>query len=311
MRIKTVQREKIKHTFKVTATAKAENLAYISPEVSGQIKHIYVQKGQYVKKGQLLITINSNIVGSQIQELKTRLELANVMFDKQKTLWDQKIGKEVDYLQAKNQKESLEASLGTLNAQLGMSNIRAPFSGIIDDIYVKKGELAMPGRQMIDLVNLNSIEIEADISERYLPNIKKGDSVEISFPTYPELKTRAVINRTGNIINTANRTFKISVKINNKDKRIKPNMIAEINLSDYEGESISIPSIVIRNDSKGKFVYITKMIDGNKTAEKRYIITGHHSDNNTIILSGLSLGEEVITEGYNIVSSGSAIEIVK
>ena len=140
VRVKTVQKEITKHTFKITATANAENLAYISPEISGQIRQIHVKKGQYVKKGQLLITVNSNIVGSQIRELKTRLELAEIMYEKQKSLWDQNIGKEVDYLQAKNQKESLEANLGTLNAQLGMSRIRAPFSGIVDDIYIKKGE---------------------------------------------------------------------------------------------------------------------------------------------------------------------------
>jgi RND family efflux transporter MFP subunit len=192
-----------------------------------------------------------------------------------------------------------------------MSRIRAPFSGIVDDIYVKKGELAMPGRQIIDLVDLNTIEIEADISEKYIPNVKEGDSVSVDFPTYPDLKASAVISRTGHIINTANRTFKITVKINNKDKKIKPNMIAEINLSDYEGESISLPSIIIKNDSRGKYVYVVINEDGENKAEKRYIKTGLHSGDNTIVDSGLNVGDEVITEGYNIVNSGSVIEILK
>ena len=139
VKVQKIKKEKTKHTFSVTGTAKAENFAYISPEMNGQIKRIYVKKGQFVKKGQLLITLNSNIISSQINELKTRLELAEIMYEKQKSLWDQKIGKEIDYLQAKNQKESLEANLETLNAQLGMSRITAPFSGIVDDIYVKKG----------------------------------------------------------------------------------------------------------------------------------------------------------------------------
>ncbi len=275
VKVQKIKKEKTKHTFSVTGTAKAENFAYISPEINGQIKRIYVKKGQFVKKGQLLITLNSNIISSQIKELKTRLELAEIMYEKQKTLWDQKIGKEIDYLQAKNQKESLEANLETLNAQLGMSRIRAPFSGIVDDIYVKK-----------------------------------GDTVSVNFPTYPDLKKIAVINRTGNIIKTANRTFKITVKINNKDKKIKPNMLAEVVLSDYEGESISLPSIIIKNDNKGKFVFVVNAETGIKKAEKRYITTGLHSKDNTIIESGLNVGEEVITAGFNLVSTGAAIEIV-
>ena len=310
VKVQKIKKEKTKHTFSVTGTAKAENFAYISPEMNGQIKRIYVKKGQFVKKGQLLITLNSNIISSQINELKTRLELAEIMYEKQKSLWDQKIGKEIDYLQAKNQKESLEANLETLNAQLGMSRIKAPFSGIVDDIYVKKGEIAMPGRQVIDLVNLSMMEIEAEISEKYLPQIKKGDTVSINFPTYPDLKKIAVIYRTGNIIKTANRTFKITIKINNKDKKIKPNMLAEVVLSDYKGESISLPSIIIKNDNKGKFVFVVKTENDIKKAEKRYIITGLHSKDNTIIESGLNIGEEVITAGFNLVSTGTVIEIV-
>lgn len=310
VRIQSVKKEKTSHSFNVTGTAKAENLAYISPEMNGQIKRIHVKKGQVVKKGQLLISLNSNIVSSQINELKKRLELAEVMYEKQKKLWDEKIGKEIDYLQAKNQKESLEANLLTLNAQLGMSIIRAPFAGIVDEIYVKKGEMAMPGRQVIDLVNLNIMEIEADISEKYLPYIHKGDTVMITFPTYPELKKDVVIYRTGNIINTANRTFKISIKFSNKDKKIKPNMLAEITLSDYEGDDITVPSIVIRSDRIGSFVFIVKAEDKKKIAEKRYIKTGLHTGDKTIVLSGLNAGEEVITDGYSIVTNGSDLEII-
>jgi RND family efflux transporter MFP subunit len=309
--VKLVSKEKTKHTFSVTGTAKAENMAFISPEMNGQIKHIYVKEGQFVRKGQLLIALNSNIVVSQIKELKTRLELANIMFDKQKSLWDQKIGKETDYLQAKNQKESLEANLETMNAQLSMSMIKAPFDGIVDYIYVKEGEMGMPGRQVIDLVNLSLMEIEAEISEKYLPVINKGDSVTVTFPTYPGYKKGTIINRTGNIINTGNRTFKISVKIPNKDNKIKPNMLAELLLSDYQGESISIPSSVIKSDIYGNYVYVIKNDTGNKLAEKRYVKTGLHSQENTIIESGLNAGEEVITAGYNLVENGSIVEIVR
>ncbi|MCF6366679.1 MAG: efflux RND transporter periplasmic adaptor subunit [Bacteroidales bacterium] len=311
VKIIEAKKTKVKHSFSSTGTAKAVNMAFISPEMNGQIKRIYVKEGQFVKKGQLLVTLNSDVILSSIKELKTGLELAKVLYEKQKTLWEQKIGKEIDYLQAKNQKESLEAKLATVNAQYQMSIITAPFSGIVDEIYFKKGEMAMPGRQVIDLVNLNIMEVEADISEKYLPYIKKGDSVTVKFPTYPDLIKIATINRTGNIINRANRTFKVVVKIENKDKKIKPNMIAKIILSDYSGENYAIPSIIIKSDRKGNYIFIAKEENGKFKAEKRYIKTGMHTGNNTIVESGINEGEKIIAEGYNLINSGTTVEIVK
>jgi len=313
VKVKVIEAKKtnVKHSFTSTGTVKAENMAFISPEMNGQIKQIYVKEGQFVKRGQLLVTLNSDVILSSIKELKTGLELAKTMYEKQKTLWDQNIGKEIDYLQAKNKKESLEAKLATINAQYRMSRITAPFSGIVDEIYFKKGEMAMPGRQVIDLVNLNIMEVEADISEKYLPYIKKGDSVSIKFPTYPNLTKSAIVNRTGNIINRANRTFKVVAKIKNKDKKIKPNMIAEIVLSDYSGENYSIPSIIIKSDRKGEYIFIAKEENGKTTAEKRYIKTGMHAGDNTIIESGINEGEHIITEGYNLINSGTTIKIIK
>jgi RND family efflux transporter MFP subunit len=154
------------------------------------------------------------------------------------------------------------------------------------------------------------MEIEAEISERYLPVIRKGDSVTVSFPTYPGFEIKTTISRTGNIINTGNRTFKINVKFSNKDSKIKPNMLAELLLSDYQGESISIPSAVIKTDIYGNYVYVINDDQGNKTAEKRYVKTGLHSRENTIIEDGLKPGDAVITAGFNLVENGSHVQIV-
>jgi len=298
------KKNKIKHSFTVTGGVRAENMAYISPEMNGQIKHIYVKEGQYVKKGQLLVALNSEVIQNSVRELKTGLEFAKVMYEKQKTLWEQKIGKEIDYLKAKNQKESLEAKLATLNAQLRMSKIYAPFSGIVDVIYSKKGEMATPGRALIDFVNLSTMEAGAEVSEKYLPYIKKGDAVKVKFPTYPDLTKETTISQIGNIINPANRTFKIIVKIKNADKKIKPNMIAELVLTDYVGEDIAVPSIIIKKDRKGQYVFIANNREGKFIAEKRYIETGINTGDKTVIKKGINLGEKVITEGYNLVSTG-------
>lgn len=312
-KVKTVIAElkNVKHNFTSTGTVTAQNLAYISPEMNGQIRQIHVTEGQFVSKGQLLVSLNSDVIGSNITELKTGLELANVMFEKQKMLWEQKIGKEIDYLQAKNQKESLEAKLNTVNAQLKMSRIYAPFAGIVDEIYSKPGEMAIPGRQVIDLVNLDVMEIEAEVSEKYIPNIQKGDSVIISFPTYPDMIKKAIILRTGNIINPANRTFKIVVSITNKEKNIKPNMIAELTLSDYNGKNISVPSVIIKKDKEGYYVYVTAKKNEQDVAEKRYIEPGFQYGNFTVIDSGITVGESIITDGFNLINQGSHIQIVK
>ncbi len=309
LKVKTQEAKKIKvkHSFTVTGGVRAENMAYISPEMNGQIKRIHVKEGQYVKKGQLLVSLNSEVLQSSISELKTGLAFAKVMYEKQKTLWEQKIGKEIDYLKAKNQKESLEAKLATLNAQLRMSKIYAPFSGIVDVIYSKKGEMATPGRPLIDFVNLSTMEAGAEISEKYLPYIKKGDTVKVKFPTYPDLIKETTISQIGNIINPANRTFKIIVKIKNADKKIKPNMIAELVLTDYVGEDIAVPSIIIKKDRKGQYVFIANNKEGKFIAEKRYIETGINTGDKTVIKKGVSIGEEIIVEGYNLVSTGVEI----
>jgi len=305
------KKQNVKHSFTVTGGVRAENMAYISPEINGQIKHIYVKEGQYVKKGQLLVALNSDVMQSSISELKTGLNLAKIMFDKQKSLWEQKIGKEVDYLRAKNQKESLEAKLATVNAQLRMSKVYAPFSGIVDAIYSKKGEMATPGRKLIDFVNLNTMEAGAEISEKYLPHIKKGDIVEVKFPTYPNIVKKTRISRIGNIINPSNRTFKVFVKIENKDKKIKPNMIAELVVTDYEGEDFVVPSIIIKKDRKGEYIFVATTKDAKTISEKRYVKTGVNIEDKTIIKEGISSDVNVIVDGYNLVHSGMKIQIVK
>jgi RND family efflux transporter MFP subunit len=307
--VQEMKKIKVKHSFHSIGTVKAQNIAFISPELNGQIKKIFVKEGQNVVKGQKLLALNSDIILSSISELKTALSLAGTMYEKQKSLWNKGIGKEVDYLRAKNQKESLEAKLRTLRAQYKMSKIDAPFSGIVDRIYSKVGEMAGPGRQIIDLVNLNTMEVEIDISEKYLPYIKTGDSLSVRFPTYAGMLKKATVDRIGNIINRANRTIKVVVKVDNKDQKIKPNMIAEVLLSDYEGEDILVPSIIVKNDRKGKYIYIAKQENDKILAEKRYVITGKHIEDNTVISKGVIEGEKVITAGYNLVSTGVVVTV--
>ena len=308
--IKVVSLEKFDHFIEVSGTIEAVNAAFISPEMGGQIKKIYVNEGDRVSKGQTLASLNSSTIDKNIDELNTGLEYASIIFNKQKKLWDQKIGSEIDFLTAKNTKEGLKDKLETLKAQLELLIIKAPFDGIIDDIIQKVGELAAPGAQMMQLVNLNKLYINADVAETYLPVIRKGDRVELSFPTYPELAMNVPVHRIGNIIHPQNRTVNMQLKINNKNEQLKPNGLAIIQINDYSTDgALVVPSIVIKQDMKGSFLYIAKKGGKSFVAEKKYVQAGIFYKDQSMIISGLNAGDKVIIEGYNQISDGSEIEI--
>ncbi|OQX97569.1 MAG: hypothetical protein B6I20_12305 [Bacteroidetes bacterium 4572_117] len=295
------------HYVEASASLEAVNSAFISPEISGQIQTIHVQEGNFVQKGQLLVSLNSDIIKSSIKELETSLDLAKTVFLKQEELWKQKIGSEIQYLQAKNNKESLESKLNSLYIQRDKSRIKAPISGIVDVINVKKGELAMPGAQIIQMVNIGNFYVNADVSEKFIAAVKKGDKVIVSFPTFPDWKIDAKVYRTGNIIKQANRTFTLQAKINNKNNNLKPNMLASVKFLDFEmDEALVVPSIVIKEDFKGKYLYIVET-NSAPIARKKYVKTSLSNDEVTMIIDGINVGDKVITEGYNLVKDGMGI----
>jgi len=302
-----MEHQQFNHYFEVNGSVEAINAAFISPEINGQVKKIYVTEGQNVEKGQLLIKLNSSIIESSINEVKTALELATTVFEKQKQLWDKNIGSELDYLQARNNKESLESKLETLNAQIDMANIKAPISGIVDEVLVKEGELAIPGMQVVQMINLDGLYVNADVSESYITKVKKGDIVSLEFPSLPEIKMDVPVFRTGNTVKTANRTFVVQLKIDNVGHLIKPNVLAKIKINDYsKDQALMVPSIILKQDMEGTYLY--KVMDGN--AKKIYVETGKSYKGNTVVSSGLEVGDEVIVEGYSQVSDGKLVNIM-
>lgn len=305
--VQHVVQEPFNHYIEITGTAEAVNSAYISPEINGQVREILVKEGQHVKKGDLLIKINSSVTTNSINEIQTSLDLAVIVYEKQKQLWEKNIGSEIDYLQAKNNVESLEMRLATLYSQLDMAEIKAPISGIIDDISVKTGEMAGPGMIIIKLVNLDDVFINADVSEAYISNVKEGEKVQLAFPSYPDISMEVPVFRIGNIIKEANRTFKMQLKIKNKGHFIKPNILAKIRINDYSlDQTILIPSIIIKQDMKGSYVYIVD--PENKTAKKTYIQTGRSYLDITSVSGGLGSNDIVIINGYNQVSTGTKVK---
>jgi RND family efflux transporter MFP subunit len=309
VKVQTLTSSRFVHYVEASASLEAVNSAFISPEISGQVQAIYVQEGNFVKKGQLLVSLNADIIKSNIKELETSLALANTLYDKQKELWDQKIGSEIQYLEAKNKKESLDSKLQSLYLQLGKSKIKAPISGIVDEIAVKQGELAMPGAQIIQLVNISSFYVNADVSEKFIAAVKKGSPVKVSFPTYPKWIIDTKVYRTGNIIKQANRTFTLQAKINNKNNMLKPNMLAIVRFLDFETDNaLVVPSIIIKEDFKGKYLYVIED-KSLPVARKKYIKTSMSNDVGTMVTKGVEPNDQIIVEGYNLVKDGMAVVI--
>jgi RND family efflux transporter MFP subunit len=307
---KTMELEHFSHYFEATGNVKAVYEAYISPQINGQITGIFVKEGETIKKGQLLAKLNTDITDNTIQEVKTSLDLATTVYNKQKELWDKNIGSEIDYLKAKNNKEALESKLKTLQSQKDMATLKSPINGIVEKINLKKGEISAPGMQFMQIVNLDELYVDANISDAYLSKIKKGDLIEIGFPSYPDMKLKVPVYRTGNVVNLQNRTFLIEAKISNPGHKLKPNMLATININDYSAENtLIVPSIIVKQDIKGKFLYKIIKKDGVDIAKKVYVETGMSEGDKTMVTKGLQAGDRIIIAGYNLVADGISLRV--
>jgi len=309
IKVRTMDYVAFHHYFQVSGNVEAIEQAFISPEINGQVKEILVSEGDHVSKGQLLAKLNTSITENTIREIKTQLELANTLYEKQKQLWEKNIGSEVQFLQAKNNKEALESKLQTLEAQLDMAYIKSPVNGIVDLINIEEGELAMPGIQIMQVVNLKRMKITASVSEKYLPVIHRGDLVHLTFPTYPSLEMDVPVQRTGNVINLGNRTFPVELRVDNIDGKLKPNILALITFLDFSQEdALVIPSMIVKKDMKGEYVYVAVEQDGKSFAKKVYITTGRSYNDETMVVSGLKQGVKVIIEGYSLVTDGTEVK---
>ena len=310
--IKEMKNEAFNHYIIAYGEVKAKNYAMISPEMNGRIDKIHVPEGVRVKKGKLLVSLNADAINKQIQGIKSGLELATKTYNKLDTLWKQNIGSEIEYLSAKNTKETLESQLETLVAQKRMAQIIAPFDGVVDKIFPKEGEIAGPGFPVIEFVNLNKLIIKADISEIHINKIKKGQIIEMSFSSIPGYKIKTPIVRVSKVIASASRTFEIEMQINNPEEKIKPNMLSTIKLNDFSSDkAFVVPSLVIRKDISGNYVYTVNKEQEQNIVGKKYVSTGLSYDENTMITKGLNAGDNVIVKGYHLVSAGVSVNVVK
>lgn len=301
--VKQLEKDTFYHTVKVHGKVEASKNIFASPEVGGKITAIYVKEGDKVGKGQTIAAIDASILLNNIAEVKKGLEFANTMFEKQKSLNDKGIGTEVQFLEVKNRKETLEISLATLNSQLEKYIIKAPIDGYIEDILPKIGEMASPQMAIAHIVNIEKVVVESEVSEALIGKIKLQDEVTVFFPNLNKTIQGKVI-QIGQFINPQNRTFKIQVDLNQQSSLFKPNLLAVIELNDYtNNNAIFVPNKTIQVDLQGNFVYVIE----NKAAVKKYVTLGESTNLETEILNGLSEKELVIVKGQQGLVQGENV----
>ncbi len=302
------------HFLEIQGSVSTKNLLVLYPQYSGILNKIYVKEGEKVKKGQLLAKIDDGGLSQQLAQLQIQSELSKTTFERQKRLWEQKIGSEMQYLQAKSNYEAQLKAISQLNKQVEKTLVKAPFSGTIDDIITEEGSVVAPGQtELMRIINLDNMYIEANIPEQYITQISKNKIVEIEFPILNRT-IHAKIRQVGNYINPANRTFKIEVAVPNKDKSIKPNLTAKLKINDYSNKnSLLIPqSIISENASGEQYVYIVDdKKENNEALVKKVIIqTGRTQGDIIEVLGGLKNGAEIILEGARSVIDGQKVKII-
>ncbi len=309
-----VEPQEFHHYLELQGDVMTDQNVLVYPEMAGTLYRVYVKQGQKVSKGQLLASIDDGGLSSQLAQLRTQEALAKTTFERQKRLWEQNIGSEIQYLQAKTQYESQQSAIKQLESQVGKSSIRAPFSGIVDDVIKDQGTVVSPGpgSEVFRIVNLSNMYVEVEVPESHLANVTAGKSVEVYFPVLGNT-VQTKIRQTGNFINPGNRSFSVEIPVPNKDGKVKPNLTAVAKINDYtNNEAILIPQSVVSENATGEqYVYLTKEngSDNEMISKKSIIELGKTQGDFVEVLSGLSAGENIIVEGARSVRDNQLVKV--
>jgi len=298
------------HYFEVFGTVEADKSINLYPLNSGKVERIHVKEGQKVSQGQLLVSLNTDLMESSIKELETAISLAKTVFTKQQRLWiDEQIGSEIQYLQAKNNYDGLVQKLQTLKEQKSMSEVRAPFAGTIDEVFTKEGELAAPQMPTIRLVNTSSVYIKADVPESYSNRVKVGTPANVAF-TSMDYEVASEVLQVGQFIQEGNRTFSINVSLPEADD-VKPNQMVHVALQDYKNETaLSVPSSLVQQDVEGNdFVFALNKMGAYSEVSKVFVEAGLTYEGRTEIKSGIEAGAQLVDKGSRSVRTGQRVHV--
>jgi len=300
------------HFVEIQGSVQTKENIIIYPEYGGVLTQIFVKEGQLVQKGETLAKIDDGGLNQQLSQMETQLALAKTTFERQERLWKDKIGSEIQFLQAKTNFEAQQKAVNQMKQQVAKTTVSAPFSGVIDDVISDQGQVVSPGmHQLFRLINLSNVYVEAEIPENYISNIKKNATVNVYFPVLNDT-VKSTIRQIANYINPNNRTFKVEVAIPNEQQQIKPNMTAILNITDYINEkALVLPQRVISENAEGKqFVYTIKKGDQNIfIAQKKIVTIGKSQHGVSEIIDGITSGEIIINEGAKTVKESEQVLI--
>lgn len=305
--VRVVQPTPFTHRFAVQGNVETDGNALVTAEFSGLVEDILVEEGAEVREGQALIRLNTDLLDRSEEELQTQLNLATDLFERQSRLWSEGIGSEVEFLQLKASKEALEKSLSTLTEQRDMAVVRAPFSGVLDRIFTKRGELAAPGVPMVRIIDLDGMYVRAMVSDHYAGSLSTGMPATVEVEGVGEVGT--AIGRVGSFINPANRTIEITLPLPDGSAFL-PNMFANVWLQDLALDSaVVLPSALVQQDVTGQdYVFV---VGSEGTAEKRVVELGVGSGNEVLVERGLAWNEQVVEKGASRIVAGEQVRIIE
>ena len=303
------------HTIEIQANIKTRQNLQLFPEFGGRLNQILVKEGQEVKKGTLLAVIDDAGLQDQLDQMKLQLYLVKTTFERTQRLWDQKIGSEMMYLEAKTRFKSQQKQVAQMRDQLSKTKIYAPFSGVIDEIIARKGSTLAPGiTPIMRIVNLDNMYVESDVPENYLVNITKGSFAKVSIPVLNETQN-TIVRQTGNFIQPNNRTFRVEAPIKNPTGMIKPNLNARMSIIDYSNpKALMIPFRVIRENAKGdSFVFILTGLeqDNEYSTEQRFVTLGMSKNELVEITKGVNTGDLIVDEGVSLLVIGQKVKRIE
>jgi len=297
------------HFIEVQAKVDGDEDVNVSAETMGTITSVLVKAGDKVSKGQVMATLDDKAMKQGLAELQSQLDLATSLYTRQKSLWDQKIGSEVQFMQAKTNKEAMEKRLAGMQEQWNMSRIKSPINGTVDGVNIKVGQSVAPGMPVIHVVNLSQLKVKGEVAESYISKVKKGNNVVLYFPDMNK-EIKGKVDYSGRSINNVNRTFNVEVRLNPKDGEFHPNMIAILRIIDYSVPSaLVVPVKTIQSGTEGHYVFVAATENGKTIAKRKQVKTGMSYNGMTEITDGLAQGDRVVTVGYADLVEGEEIII--
>jgi RND family efflux transporter MFP subunit len=300
-----------KHCIEIQGTVDAENNVVVAPQIPGLVTKIYVNEGDAVVAGQLLAETDNSAYAAQIAAIQPQLELARDVFQRQERLWEQKIGSELQYLQTKTQVDALVKQINAVQAQIELTKVKAPISGIVDHVGARVGQFATAQNPdpCFRIVNLASLKVKSEVAETYANRVKKGNKVLLFFPDI-STEIEGSISFTAKFISPMTRTFTAEATLAGSNELLRPNMVSVMKIVDYENPAaILAPLNIIQNENNLQFVYVAVNENGVLTARRRAVTVGQVYAGNAELTSGLNVGDKLITTGYAELTEGMAIEL--